>query len=219
MYLIYRILNLVNGKSYVGQTSKTLEWRWKEHVKHARNKGRQALSRAIRKYGAHNFRISLASTASSSFQAHVTERSCIELYDCRRRGYNLTFGGEGVPGLRHTKKTKRRLGVLAKGNSNWKTNPLFRSQMGNGWKHSRLGFCGPHTKGSRAKMRASHMGVPLSAAHRKALALSHIGNRSRTGQHQSKQERLKKSLAAKAYWARKKADQAKRRGQRATQTT
>lgn len=33
MNLIYKITNIINGKSYIGKTSKTLEQRFSEHIK------------------------------------------------------------------------------------------------------------------------------------------------------------------------------------------
>ena len=53
---IYKITNLVNGKSYVGQTIRTIEERWKQHIKDSKgNKDDFYLHRAIRKYGKENF--------------------------------------------------------------------------------------------------------------------------------------------------------------------
>lgn len=39
--LVYAITNQLDGKKYVGQTRRTLEARWKEHVRSARQPSRQ----------------------------------------------------------------------------------------------------------------------------------------------------------------------------------
>ena len=48
---VYLIFDKVNGKMYVGQTTRTLERRFKEHAKAA-----SSLGRAIRKHRKENFR-------------------------------------------------------------------------------------------------------------------------------------------------------------------
>lgn len=57
MGYIYLITNLINGKVYVGKTTGTLENRWKQHVEAASRNIDTHLYRAIRKYGAENFKI------------------------------------------------------------------------------------------------------------------------------------------------------------------
>ena len=49
---IYKITNKVNGKSYIGQTRNTVEFRWRQHYKAKDNK---YFHRAIQKYGKENF--------------------------------------------------------------------------------------------------------------------------------------------------------------------
>jgi|SRR5260221_3302565 len=58
-FTIYLHRNRINGKSYVGQTKKTIEERWKEHLKCAKGtrviKNARGFTGAIRKYGAASF--------------------------------------------------------------------------------------------------------------------------------------------------------------------
>lgn len=53
---IYKITNIINSKIYIGQTSKSIEERWKGHKFH---KGCTALHNAIKKYGENNFKIDI----------------------------------------------------------------------------------------------------------------------------------------------------------------
>ena len=52
--LIYAIRNTVNGKVYIGQTVRSLEQRWAQHVLLSRVRN-MPVCRAIRKHGADKF--------------------------------------------------------------------------------------------------------------------------------------------------------------------
>ena len=101
---IYKITNLVNGKSYIGQTIRTIEERWKQHVKDSNsNKDDFYLHRAIRKYGKENFVIEeIFSTVKESIfelkeELNDHEKYYIKLFNTYNPdGYNMTLGGEGV---------------------------------------------------------------------------------------------------------------------------
>lgn len=54
---IYLIINKENGHKYVGQTIKTINQRWAQHIQEARRMSGYPLHRAIRKYGAHKFMV------------------------------------------------------------------------------------------------------------------------------------------------------------------
>jgi predicted GIY-YIG superfamily endonuclease len=51
MFIVYKITNKNNGKSYVGYTGRTIEARWKAHLSSARNGSRFRFHSAIRKHG------------------------------------------------------------------------------------------------------------------------------------------------------------------------
>ena len=56
MAFIYKITNLINNKCYIGKTERTIQERWREHLRH-RNSLDLPLSRALNKYGVENFQI------------------------------------------------------------------------------------------------------------------------------------------------------------------
>lgn len=104
---IYCIYCLPTGKSYFGQTVKSIEKRYKQHLRAAQRGENTKLCKAIRKYGSKNFTIEgVISVETSSLQAlkaklDFLERHFIQKYDTRRNGYNMTDGGDGLVGDGH----------------------------------------------------------------------------------------------------------------------
>lgn len=64
MAFIYKITNLINNKCYIGKTERTIEKRWKEHLR-KRNSLDLPLYRALNKYGINNFQIEQLEECSS----------------------------------------------------------------------------------------------------------------------------------------------------------
>lgn len=97
--LIYKITNTINNKSYIGQTIKTAEERWKEHQAHAfgshPNDQNKTLYKAIRKYGVENFTFEVLQDNIETFeQLDKAEIYWIDYYNSFVKGYNETFGGQ-----------------------------------------------------------------------------------------------------------------------------
>lgn len=96
--IVYCIVNIINGKYYIGQTIKPLEKRWTAHKSSAARGSRFHLHNAIRKYGKDNFVLHVIAEMQSQEELDKCERVWIALtrsFD-RSVGYNLTFGGDGV---------------------------------------------------------------------------------------------------------------------------
>lgn len=100
--IIYCIQNLVNGKVYVGLTTKTLEKRWKQHIADAESTGptaQYALHRALKKYGIAQFNYYVVDQAESEEELKQKEIYYIQFYhsytnDPEGGGYNMTYGGD-----------------------------------------------------------------------------------------------------------------------------
>ncbi len=59
-FYVYRIENKINGKFYIGKTSKTIDERWKRHKYDCNyKKDNTRLYNALRKYGYENFEINV----------------------------------------------------------------------------------------------------------------------------------------------------------------
>jgi group I intron endonuclease len=98
---VYVITNLINNKKYVG-ISKQVEKRWKYHCE---AESRSMLHKAIIKYGKDNFKFEHIANAFSWKNACELEKQFIIEIDTKLpNGYNLTNGGDGTPGYRHTKE-------------------------------------------------------------------------------------------------------------------
>lgn len=94
---IYKIVNKVNNKIYIGQTSRTVKERYKEHLCSAFSKNLdQPLYRAMRKYGKDAFEVT---TIEGCSVEDVNDREIyyINKYDSYNNGYNATLGGDGKP--------------------------------------------------------------------------------------------------------------------------
>lgn len=100
---IYQITNLINGKSYVGQ-SKNLKERLKAH-KCISKEANVPLKRAYEKYGIENFKFEIIEYCD---EKELDER---EIYYIAERNpeYNLTSGGCGAPNHMVTEETKNKL--------------------------------------------------------------------------------------------------------------
>lgn len=93
---IYKVTNRVNNKVYIGQTRRSIEIRWKQHIKAAMlDKQNRPLQKAIRKYGVENFNIEPIEEIDVS-RLNEREMFWIAKYDSFKSGYNATLGGEGT---------------------------------------------------------------------------------------------------------------------------
>lgn len=96
MAFIYKITNDVNGKVYIGKTTKSVEKRWKEHLKDSKKERckNRPLYRAMNKYSIEHFHIE---TIEQCTDENVSEREkyWISYYNSYHNGYNATYGGDG----------------------------------------------------------------------------------------------------------------------------
>lgn len=95
MAYIYKIINDLNGKIYVGKTEFSIEKRFKEHCRDAqrsRNEKRP-LYDAMQKYGIDHFHIELIEETDNPEER---EKYWIEALRTFKYGYNATRGGDGT---------------------------------------------------------------------------------------------------------------------------
>lgn len=100
---VYKITNCVDGKAYIGITTKSVQSRWKAHLCSAFVKNvNYYLYNAMRKYGKEAFSVETLYEAVSHKELLSVEKGLIAQYGtyATANGYNQTLGGEGVFGLK-----------------------------------------------------------------------------------------------------------------------
>ena len=107
IYKVYKITNLINNKFYIGITQKLLNHRFAIH-----KNVKSYIGNSIRKYGENNFTIEQIDTAKTYNQLRKKEISYI---DKLKPFYNLTKGGDGLFGFKHSKNTKKLISLKMAG--------------------------------------------------------------------------------------------------------
>lgn len=90
---IYVITNKVNGKQYVGQTSRSIETRYDEHCYDDRSTS--AIHQAIKKYGVSNFKVEQLEQVDLTL-LDEKEKYWIKKLNTFENGYNKTAGGQNI---------------------------------------------------------------------------------------------------------------------------
>lgn len=110
---LYRLTNQQNGKTYIGVTTGSLRRRLQRHVVTAVGGNSQYLiHRAIRKYGADAFKMEALGQFPSLVELLAAERGAIAE---QMPAYNLTKGGEGAWGVKHSKESVERVAAAHRG--------------------------------------------------------------------------------------------------------
>lgn len=127
MWTVYLVK--INEKQYVGITSKGLDWRRRRHLVEAR--------RGLTKTVFHNSLAKNQETSVWSVLAQVDSKEEAILLEKRYikdlntlfpNGLNLTKGGDGFWGIRHTKESKQK---ISKGNLGLKRSKVTKKRISN----------------------------------------------------------------------------------------
>lgn len=98
---IYKAVNLVNWKVYVGQTVQSVQIRWNSHISDAKSGSYYPFHKALRKYGVCMFSFEVIAEVDRNDEKELhqildeLEIYYIKYYDSTNWGYNLTDGGNG----------------------------------------------------------------------------------------------------------------------------
>jgi len=120
MFYIYKVINLINGKIYIGK-AENVEERWQKHLSSARTNRGFVFHKAINKYGKDNWDISIIEKCESEKIALEREIFWIAKYKtniCKygsEFGYNLTDGGEGISGNVRSPESRQKMSESSKG--------------------------------------------------------------------------------------------------------
>lgn len=97
---IYKITNLLNGKIYVGKHSC-------KKIENCYMGSGTAITKAIRKYGKNNFKKEILCVCGSERELNQKEIFWINETGAFGAGYNMTAGGEGMLGHKHSNEQLR----------------------------------------------------------------------------------------------------------------
>lgn len=163
MFDIYLITNLVNGKKYVGYTSKGYKKRYKSHIKEANeNKTNRYICQAIRKYGEENFSVELLEKVETHEDAKKREQYYIKIFNTFVQskgnwGYNGTKGGDGANGVKYPKEIRLKISERQKGKWVGEKNPNFgKGYLMRGNKHFLYGK--QHSDSTKTKIGKANKG-------------------------------------------------------------
>jgi len=149
MAVIYLLTNNITNKQYVGFTT-DYNRRMNFHKSHYAD---THISHSIGKYGWSNFSNEIIyENEDSEYTLNIKESEFIAKYDTFNNGYNLTTGGEGCIGFKHSKQEieNMRNRVIGENNPNHKSKGRLNPMMGK-----------THTQKSIDKMRENRKGLTM----------------------------------------------------------
>ena len=201
MYFIYIIENLVDSKSYVGQTANP-DFRWRKHRKASLDC--PYLHRAIRKHGRKQFNFSIIESCGPIDQANEKEAYWIkELDTLAPNGYNLKAGGLG--GGPDSPETRLRKSLSKRGEKNSFYGHKHSEETKRKISQTKTGVPIKVSSEDRerrrkfmAELRKHDIGRKFSKEHRLNIA---AGQRGRTHSQEAKR---KMSEARREWWAAQK---------------
>lgn len=113
---VYVHTNKINGKKYVGITSQNPKDRWLGGHGYGH---KLKFGRAIEKYGWDGFEHEIVCEKIPEDEAKNMEQVLISNFSTQddRYGYNMTSGGDGISGFKHTDESRRKMSISKSGSN------------------------------------------------------------------------------------------------------
>lgn len=114
---VYKITNKVTNKIYIGITNQGSGARYRHHWYESRIGEPSPIHRSMAKYGEDNFTLEIIDFADTYDELKEKEKYWIKQYNSTDKsiGYNLTEGGDGTFGRKHSEETKDKIRQKALG--------------------------------------------------------------------------------------------------------
>lgn len=116
---VYKVVNKVNGKIYIGATTQTIHSRWVQHVYSSLNGYKKGLfNKAIMEFGENNFKVNKIKTCFSEEHLNTSEIYFVEFYNSNNPdfGYNRSTGGKyPFKGVKKTDEERKKQSEYMKG--------------------------------------------------------------------------------------------------------
>lgn len=191
MSVIYKAINKVNNKAYVG-FAVDFNKRKREHLKRAECNDGEYFHKSLKKYGFDNFDwVILKEDASLDDEMLLIKQE--QTFWTTGKGYNLTLGGEGKLGYITPQETKDKISRSHKGKIiSERQLAILRA---NAQKIKETG----HTEETRKKISESHKGRVFTEEHKRNISLNH-SSKKETGSFYNTleyKEKMKKALKGK----------------------
>ena len=126
---IYLIWNMINGMKYVGQTTRSVKARFREHS----NRKDSLIGQTIRIYGKDKFRIEILEECETQDELNAREISWIARFNCIfPYGYNITIGGgHRHPTVRAKRGSKQKVSLEKKfyTRRKWDAYPVLEAEL------------------------------------------------------------------------------------------
>lgn len=205
-WLIYRHINKINNKSYIGLTKQEPAKRWQNGLGY--NLTQPLFFNAIKKYGWENFTHEILEDNIDSFEeATSRETFWIDTYhtwikDPNCLGYNLTRGGEGTPGHIVSEETRQK---ISRANTGRKRSEEFKQNLSKRLSGEGNPFYGRfHTDETKQKMSNAAKGRSVSDETKCKISKSSKGRLVSTETRQKLSLALKgKNRGNPGYWSGK----------------
>lgn len=115
--IIYKSTNMITNVSYIGKTTQPFNKRKNGHLFDAlKCRDKSYFHNAIRLYGYENFKWEILCECDNYLLLNIREtmKIIVEHTHVSEGGYNLTWGGEGIHGYKHTIIAKQKLSEFNK---------------------------------------------------------------------------------------------------------
>lgn len=178
---IYKIINKVNGKYYVGSSTNITDKRWRKHKSCLRYNyhDNKHLQNAWNKYGENNFDFVIVEQTPKENLVEVEQKYLDIAKTEQDKCYNLAFDVER-PSISMNEETKQKMKVKLSKLLSGKNNPNYG-------KH--------HSNEAKEKMRKAKLGKRHSKEHNLKIGISNKGKRYPNKKPHSIESNIKRSIS------------------------